>query len=94
MIDGMTDKLGSCCRDKLQASEGKLRSAIQDKANVVSEKAGIDRQLKALQAQTGKLTKVTQISFAYNHETDGFQLKLGMRDKPVQIVQPDSCLLV
>ena len=47
-----------CCRDKLQASEGKLRSAIQDKANVVSEKAAIDRQLKALQAQTGKLTKV------------------------------------
>ncbi len=31
---------------------------MQDKANVVSEKATIDRQLKALQAQTGKLTKV------------------------------------
>jgi len=31
---------------------------VQDKANVVSEKATIDRQLKALQAQTGKLTKV------------------------------------
>lgn len=55
-------KLGLCCRDKLQASEGKLRSAIQDKGNVVSEKATIDRQLKALQAQTGKLTKVTQTS--------------------------------
>ena len=31
---------------------------MQGKANVVSEKATIDRQLKALQAQTGKLTKV------------------------------------
>ncbi|KAA6426660.1 MAG: CENPE type kinesin [Trebouxia sp. A1-2] len=44
-------------RERLQACEGKLRSAVQDKANVVSEKATIDRQLKALQAQTGKLTK-------------------------------------
>lgn len=52
------------CRDKLQASEGKLRSAIQDKANVVSEKAAIDRQLKALQAQTGKLTKVAAVPLA------------------------------
>ena len=58
MSERMNDKLGSACRDKLQASEGKLKSAIQDKANVVSEKAAIDRQLKALQAQTGKLTKV------------------------------------
>ncbi len=46
------------CREKLQACEGKLRSAVQDKANALSEKATIDRQLKALQAQTGKLTKV------------------------------------
>ena len=38
--------------------EGKLRSAVQDKVNVQSEKANIERQLKALQAQTGKLTKV------------------------------------
>ena len=48
-----------CCREKLQACEGKLRSAVQDKANALSEKAAIDRQLKALQAQTGKLTKVS-----------------------------------
>lgn len=76
----MNDKLDSCCRDKLQASEGKLRSAIQDKANVVSERAAIDRQLKALQAQTGKLTKVTKtelnVIIECDHETDCFQLKL------------------
>ena len=45
-------------REKLQGVEAKLRSTIQDKANVQSEKANIERQLKALQAQTGKLTKV------------------------------------
>ena len=57
MIGGM-----GFCRDKLQACEGKMRSAIQDKANVVSEKAAVDRQLKALQAQTGKLTKVILVA--------------------------------
>lgn len=45
-------------REKLQGVEAKLRSTIQDKANVQSEKANIERQLKTLQAQTGKLTKV------------------------------------
>lgn len=65
MSERMNGKLGSACRDKLQASEGKLKSAIQDKANVVSEKAAIDRQLKALQAQTGKLTKVVWAVMLY-----------------------------
>ena len=53
--------LAPAYREKLQGCEGKLRSAVQDKANVVSEKATIDRQLKALQAQTGKLTKVLNL---------------------------------
>ena len=72
----MTDQPQVGCRDKLQASEGKLRSAIQDKANVVSEKAAIDRQLKALQAQTGKLTKVI----------DGLSAQAGLDIT----VQPDA----
>lgn len=44
---------------------------------MVSEKAAIDRQLKALQAQTGKLTKVTQTSAECSNDVDGCQLELG-----------------
>lgn len=45
---------------------------------MVSEKATIDRQLKALQAQTGKLTKVTQTSTEYNNDIEGFSARAGL----------------
>jgi hypothetical protein len=50
-------------REKLQACEGKLRAAIQDKNNVGLEKAGLERELKGLRGQAGKLTKVVYSCF-------------------------------
>ena len=45
-------------REKVQALEAKLRGVTQDKANVSMEKAALERELKALRSQAGKLTKV------------------------------------
>ena len=44
-------------RGKLVESEAKLRTAVQDKTNSQLEKAGVERELKALRAQAEKLTK-------------------------------------
>jgi hypothetical protein len=49
-------------REKLQACEGKLRAAIQDKNNMGLEKAALERELKGLRGQAGKLTKVVYSS--------------------------------
>ncbi len=46
------------CREKVQALEAKLRGAMQDKANTQMEKAALERELKGLRNQAGKLTKV------------------------------------
>lgn len=62
-------------REKMQGVEAKLRSTIQDKASVQSEKANIERQLKTLQAQTGKLTKVVSTAVAFA----AMQHKLAIR---------------
>lgn len=48
-------------REKLQACEGKLRAAIQDKNNVGLEKAALERELKGLRGHAGKLTKVCPV---------------------------------
>jgi hypothetical protein len=36
----------------------KLKAAVQDKANVQLEKATLERELKGLRGQAGRLTKV------------------------------------
>ncbi len=45
------------CRQKATEQEGKLRAAIADKNNFQLEKAGLERELKALRSQAEKLTK-------------------------------------
>ena len=46
------------CREKLTATEAKLKAAVQDKTNVGIEKAALERELKGLRGQAGRLTKV------------------------------------
>ena len=46
------------CREKLQGLEAKHRSMVQDKSNLQGEKAAMERELKVLRGQAGKLTKV------------------------------------
>ena len=45
-------------REKLAAVEAKLKAAVQDKTNVGMEKAALERELKGLRGQAGRLTKV------------------------------------
>lgn len=45
-------------RERLQGCEGKLRAAIQEKSNLGLEKAALERELKGIRGQTGKITKV------------------------------------
>ena len=45
-------------REKLAAVETKLKAAVQDKTNVGMEKAALERELKGLRGQAGRLTKV------------------------------------
>ena len=45
-------------REKLSAAEQKLRGAVQDKQLAVTEKAALEREVKTLKGQAGKLTKV------------------------------------
>ena len=45
-------------REKLTATEAKLKAAVQDKTNVGIEKAALERELKGLRGQAGRLTKV------------------------------------
>lgn len=47
------------CREKLAAVETKLKAAVQDKTNVQMEKAALERELKSLKGQAGRLTKVS-----------------------------------
>ncbi|KAK9836595.1 hypothetical protein WJX74_004004 [Apatococcus lobatus] len=44
-------------REKLSAAEQKLRGAVQDKQHAVTEKAALEREVKTLKGQAGKLTK-------------------------------------
>ena len=50
------------CREKVQALEAKLRGTLQDKANTQMEKAALERELKGLRNQAGKLTKVGEVA--------------------------------
>jgi hypothetical protein len=45
-------------REKLAATEVKLKTAVQDKNNANIEKAALERELKGLRGQAGRLTKV------------------------------------
>ena len=45
-------------RERLAVVEAKLKAAIQDKSNVQLEKAALERELKGLRGQAGRLTKV------------------------------------
>lgn len=45
-------------REKLQGLEAKHRTLVQDKNNLQGEKAAMERELKVLRGQAGKLTKV------------------------------------
>ena len=45
-------------REKLSGAEQKLRGAVQDKQLAVTEKAALEREVKTLKGQAGKLTKV------------------------------------
>lgn len=45
-------------REKLTATEAKLKAAVQDKTNAGIEKAALERELKGLRGQAGRLTKV------------------------------------
>ena len=47
--------------------EAKLKAAIQDKSNVQLEKAALDRELKGLRGQAGRLTKVCLSGSAESH---------------------------
>ncbi len=49
------------CREKLAATETKLKAAVQDKTNVGIEKAALERELKGLRGQAGRLTKVPSL---------------------------------
>ncbi len=44
-------------RERLAATEAKLKAAVQDKGNVQLEKAALERELKGLRGQAGRLTK-------------------------------------
>lgn len=46
------------CREKLTATENKLKAAVQDKMNVKMEKAALERELKTLRDQAGRYNKV------------------------------------
>lgn len=46
------------CREKLTATENKLKAAVQDKMNVKMEKAALERELKSLRDQAGRYNKV------------------------------------
>ena len=46
------------CREKLTATENKLKAAVQDKTNVKMEKAALERELKSLRDQAGRYNKV------------------------------------
>ena len=48
------------CRERLQAVEAKHRTLVQDKNNLQGEKAAMERELKVLRGQAGKLTKASQ----------------------------------
>ncbi len=52
----------SAPREKLTATETKLKAAVQDKANIQLEKAALERELKGLRGQAGRLTKVCTVS--------------------------------
>lgn len=52
------------CREKLAATETKLKAAVQDKTNVGIEKATLERELKGLRGQAGRLTKVPWLPIA------------------------------
>ena len=56
------------CRDKLQALEAKHRTLVQDKNALQGEKAAMERELKGLRGQAGKLTKV---NFTSSHSKVG-----------------------
>jgi len=43
-------------RERLAATEAKLKAAVQDKGNVQLEKAALERELKGLRGQAGRLT--------------------------------------
>ena len=45
------------CREKLTATDAKLRAALQDKNSAQMEKAAAERALKMAQGQAGRLTK-------------------------------------
>lgn len=45
------------CREKLQKKEAELHGAKTDRSNAQMEKAALERSLKQVQSQTGRLTK-------------------------------------
>ena len=49
-------------REKLAATEAKLKTAVQDKNNANIEKAALERELKGLRGQAGRLTKVPPLT--------------------------------
>ena len=58
LVSGAVANNAVCAREKLGAAEQKLRGAVQDKQLAVTEKAALEREVKTLKAQAGKLTKV------------------------------------
>lgn len=58
--DGWVCRVGR--REKLAATEAKLRTAVQDKNNANIEKAALERELKGLRGQAGRLTKVPPLT--------------------------------
>jgi ABC-type phosphate transport system auxiliary subunit len=44
-------------RERLQKKEAELQGAKADRANAQMEKAALERQLKQVQSQTGRMTK-------------------------------------
>jgi hypothetical protein len=44
-------------REGVKAAEAKLRTAIQEKQTALQEKGALDRELKHLKGQAGRLTK-------------------------------------
>lgn len=45
------------CRERLQKKEAELQGAKSDRAAAQMEKAALERQVKQVQSQTGRMTK-------------------------------------
>ena len=58
----------SGAREKLTATEAKLKAAVAERTNAQIEKAALERELKGMRGQAGRLTKVSALHAALSGE--------------------------